>query len=110
MAERAGRGPFCAAPVARGIGCLGVGTQGYTVHIFWLAIADRLRALRGGAFDQALRVDRHHARAGTIGETDAGDVAFRHVVARLLAVAAFRHYFPQGSGYKSLAARTREIA
>ena len=31
---------------------------------------------------------RHHARAGTIGQTDAGDVAFCHVAARLLAVGA----------------------
>src|SRR5262245_56082705 len=28
---------------------------------------------------------RHHARAGIIGQTDAGDMAFRHVAARLLA-------------------------
>ena len=31
-------------------------------------------------------MDRHHARAGIIGQTNAGDVAFRHVAARLLAV------------------------
>ena len=66
---------------------MGGRTQRYAVHIFRLAVADRLRALRGGAFDQALRMDRHHARAGTNGQTNAGDVAFRHVAARLLAVA-----------------------
>jgi hypothetical protein len=64
---------------------MGIRTQGHAVHIFRLAVADRVRALRGGAFDQALRVDGHHARSGTIGQTDAGDVAFPHVAARLLA-------------------------
>ena len=90
MVERAGGGAFCPAPVARGVGSLGGGTQGYAVHIFRLAVADRLHALRGGAFGQALRVDGHHARAGTIGQTNAGDVAFRHVAARLLAVRTIR--------------------
>ena len=86
MVERSGGGPFCAASVARRIGGVGGGTQGYTVHIFRAAIADRLCALRGGAFDQALRMGRHHARSRTIGQTDAGHVAFRHVAARLLAI------------------------
>src|SRR6266550_2378223 len=51
---------------------------------------------------------RHHVRAGTNGQANAGDVAFCHVAARLLAVAQIRPYFPQGSGYKTLAARARE--
>ncbi len=66
---------------------MGVRTQRYAVHIFRLTVADRLRALRGGAFHQALRMGRHHARAGVIGQTNAGDMAFCHVAARLLAVA-----------------------
>src|SRR5947208_5443674 len=108
MVERAGRSAFCAAPVARGIGSVGVRTQGYAVHVFRLTVADRVRALRGGAFPQALRVGRHYARAGIIVETNAGDVAICHVAARLLASAPFRPYFPQGSGYKTLATAARK--
>src|SRR5437660_9350807 len=105
MVKRAGRGAFCAAPVARGVSSLGGGTQGYAVHIFRLAIPDRLRALRGGAFGQALRVDGHHARSRTNGETDAGDVAFRHVAARLLAVGTISEVRSQRSEVSSLPAR-----
>ena len=53
---------------------------------------------------------RHHARAGIIGQTDAGDLALRHVAARLLAVAPFRPYFRQKSDYKSLVTGAREAA
>ncbi len=84
---------------------MGVRTQRYAVHIFRLTVADRLCALRGGAFDpafvrllrklsraggrgrQAVRMGGYHARAGVNGQTDAGDVAFCHVAARLLAAA-----------------------
>ena len=65
---------------------MGVRTQRYAVHIFRFVVADRLRALRGGAFDQALRMGRYHAGAGVNGQTNAGDMAFCHVTARLLAV------------------------
>ena len=52
---------------------------------------------------------------GLIGQTDAGDVAFRNVAARLLAVAPiptseYRRSSPQGSGYKTVATIAREIA
>src|SRR5262245_15757741 len=53
---------------------------------------------------------RHLARAGVSGQTNAGHVAFRYVAARLLAVGPFQFYFPQGSRYKTLAARAREDA
>src|SRR5947208_12375761 len=51
---------------------------------------------------------RHDARAGVIGQTNVGDVAFCHVAARLLASWPFRSYFPQGSGYKTLATAARK--
>ena len=59
----------------------------WAFHIFRLAVADRLCALHGGAFHSAVHIGRHLACAGVIGQTNAGDVAFRHVAARLLAVA-----------------------
>src|SRR5947208_15444138 len=86
MVERTGRGAFCTSSLARGIGRLGVRTQEYAFHIFRPTVADRLCALRGGAFHSAVRMGRHHARVRTARQTDAGDVAFRHVAARLLAV------------------------
>ena len=46
MEKRHRSGLFCPAPVARGIGSVGVRTQRYAVHIFRLAVADRVRALR----------------------------------------------------------------
>src|SRR6266480_6116181 len=52
---------------------------------------------------------RDHARAGIIGQTDAGDLAFRNVTTRLLAVAPFRSYSAQGDGYKTLATAAREV-
>src|SRR6202008_3805572 len=102
MVERARGGAFCAASVARRIGSVGGRTQRHAVHIFRVAVADRLWALRGGAFDQALRMGRYHARSRINGQADASDVAFRDVVARLLAAGPFRPYFPQGSGYATL--------
>ncbi len=99
MAERTGRGAFCASSLARRVSRLGGGTERHLIHIFRVAVADRLRALREGALGRPVRVDRHNARTGTIGKTDAGDLAFRDVVARLLAVAPFRPYFPQKSHY-----------
>ena len=61
-------------------------TQEYAFHIFRPTVADRLCALRGGAFHSAVRMGRHHARVRTARQADAGNVAFRHVAARLLAV------------------------
>src|SRR5207247_3047593 len=86
MAERAGRRAFCAASLARGIGRVGVGTQRYPVYIFRIAVPDRLSALRRGALEHPVPVDCHDARTGVIGQTDASDLAFGNVAARLLAV------------------------
>src|SRR5439155_22594050 len=86
LVKRAGRGAFCASSLARRIGRLGVRTQEYAFHIFRPTVADRLCALRGGAFHSAVRMGRHHARVRTARQADVGDVAFRHVAARLLAV------------------------
>ena len=65
---------------------MGVGTQRYPVHIFRIAVPDRLRALCRSALEHPVRVDCHNAGTGVIGQTDAGDLAFRNVAARLLAV------------------------
>ena len=63
-------------------------------------------------FTQVVCRERGSAWAGSIGQTDAGDVAFRHVAARLLAVQASgrsddettsARRFPQGSGYRNCA-------
>src|SRR5467141_3675264 len=85
--------------------------------LFGLAFADRLRALCKGALEQPIRVHRHNACLGTIGQTDAGHLAFRNVATRLMAVAplegsegtsAWR--FPQGSSYRDCATGVGEIA
>ena len=107
MAERTSRGAFCAAPVARGIGSVGVRTQRYVVHIFRLTVSYRLRALRGGAFHSALRMDRHNACSGPARQTNAGDMAFRHVAARLLATSASeRSPDPADNSERALFTRT----
>ena len=63
-------------------------------------------------------MDRHNARTRVIGQTDASDLAFRNVVARLLAVATSGRSdgegtsssrFPRGSGYRDRIASAGEI-
>src|SRR6266478_1998597 len=110
MAERTGRGAFCASSLARRVSRLGGGTERYLVHIFRVVVADRLRTLCRSALERPVRVDCHNSRTGTIGKTHAGDLAFRDVATGLLAVAPFRPYFPQGHGYKTLATAAREAA
>src|SRR4029077_8721044 len=116
-AKRADRGAFCPASVARGIGGVGVRTQRYPLRIFRIAIPDRLCALCRGTLDRPVRVDRHYARTGVIGQTDASDLAFRNAAARLLAVAPAARpdgegtsvgRSPQGSGYRDCVAGVGE--
>jgi len=87
VAQRADRGAFCAASVARGIGGVGSRTQRYALDLFRPAFANRLHAICRDALAQVVRLDWCRACAGIDGQTDAGDLAFRDVVARLLAVA-----------------------
>src|SRR5207253_10426707 len=59
----------------------------YALDPFRPAFANRLHAIYRDAVAQVVRLDWCGACAGTDGQTDGGNLAFRDVIARLLAVA-----------------------
>ena len=89
LVQRGSCGPVRAAPLARGICCLGCRAQGRSEHIFLDAHAATVCLLSETSGGSTLLRHPDGVCGRLDGQTDAGDASRHHALPRLLATAAF---------------------